>query len=251
MLLVSEGFDYYTFELLSPYQSLKHAVFTSKGPGGSDWTFSFGSTQNDETVQSNIREAEKILGLPKASFVGQVHASQALFLKPGECYRPSGPEDVLKGYDAIVGHPGQTLMIRLADCQGLILFEPQSQTLALVHSGWRGSVQNIIGKTIKAMEDKLGLKGQNLLACVTPCLGPCCAEFVNYLTELPEEFHEFRNASNNHFDFIAITRKQLLEAGLSPHNIEFSGICTRCSDQFYSYRRGDKGRFALMAGIVL
>ncbi|MDR1487882.1 MAG: polyphenol oxidase family protein [Deltaproteobacteria bacterium] len=250
MIKILGEVPYYTFSLLSPYPNLRHAVFTRQGPGGADWTFSFNGPQSDDDVLKNIKTASGILGTSEASFVGQVHGTEVLLLEPTRRYHPQGPQDVLKGYDAIIGRCGQTLMIRLADCQGIILFEPKSRTLALAHSGWRGSVQNIIGKTIGTMESELGLKGENILACVTPSLGFCCAEFKNYSSEIPKELHRFRNPANDHFDFIAVTRRQLLDCGIREENIEFSGICTRCDPQFYSYRRKDAGRFALMAGII-
>jgi copper oxidase (laccase) domain-containing protein len=92
------------------------------------------------------------------------------------------------------------------------------------------------------------LDPKNFLACFSPSLGPCCAEFVNYKTELPQEFWPFKDERDN-FDFPAISRGQLVNAGLKDDNIEFSGICTRCSDEFFSYRRGDTGRFAVIAGL--
>ena len=55
----------------------------------------------------------------------------------------------------------------------------------------------------------------------------------------------------NHFDFWAISRSQLLEAGLLEENIEVAGLCTKCQPEvFYSYR-GEKetGRFAAVVGM--
>ena len=44
----------------------------------------------------------------------------------------------------------------------------------------------------------------------------------------------------NHFDFWAISRRQLVEAGLRPEHIDTAGLCTRCNQQFFSYRRAAK-----------
>jgi copper oxidase (laccase) domain-containing protein len=54
---------------------------------------------------------------------------------------------------------------------------------------------------------------------------------------------------DNHFDLWAISRQQLLEAGLKEDRIEVSGLCTRCrTDLFYSYRNERRtGRFATVA----
>jgi hypothetical protein len=52
------------------------------------------------------------------------------------------------------------------------------------------------------------------------------------------------------FDFWAITRHQLLLAGVLLENISFSGICTLCQGElFYSFRKNKTtGRFLSTIG---
>jgi copper oxidase (laccase) domain-containing protein len=76
----------------------------------------------------------------------------------------------------------------------------------------------------------------NLLAVISPSLGPCCAEFIHYKNELPAWMHAFQ-IRPHHFDFWAISRKQLLDAGVLPGHIDTAGLCTRCNSRFFSYRR--------------
>jgi YfiH family protein len=246
---VHGGTTYYTFELLAPYSELRHGVMTREGPDGQDWTFSYQDTADPGLVNANIDTACSILGLQRPASVHQVHGARPLLLAPHENYQPNKSEEVFREYDALISAFGHSLMIKLADCQGLIIYDPTSRTLSLVHSGWRGSVQNIIGCVVKTMVKTFKLDPKYFLACCGPSLGPCCAEFVNHLKELPDEFRAYKD-DRDHFDFTAISRKQLIKAGLKDDNIEFSGICTRCSDEFYSYRRGDTGRFPIFAGVV-
>jgi copper oxidase (laccase) domain-containing protein len=89
-----------------------------------------------------------------------------------------------------------------------------------------------------------------MVAGIGPSLGPCCAEFVNYTREIPRRFWHYR-VSECHFDFWAITRAQLCQAGVVADNVYTSEICTRCNPQaFYSYR-GQRvtGRFAAAIGL--
>ncbi|MDR2386104.1 MAG: polyphenol oxidase family protein [Deltaproteobacteria bacterium] len=241
--------EFYTFEILAPYPELRHAVLSRHGPDGQDWTFSYQEGLDPELINANIELTVKALGLNFPIQVGQVHGAQALILAPQDSYLPKKPEEVWSGFDAIISAFGHSLMIKVADCQALILYDPSSSVLALVHSGWRGSVQNVIGRTVKTMARTFKLEPKNFLACCGPSLGPCHAEFINYERELPKSFWEFKD-QKNHFDFTAISRRQLLSAGLKDEHIEFSGLCTRCSEDFYSYRRGDSGRFALIAGLA-
>ncbi|MDR3135605.1 MAG: polyphenol oxidase family protein [Deltaproteobacteria bacterium] len=241
--------SYYSFELLAPYPELRHGIMCRRGPDGKEWTFSYGPENDVEKVNSNIDQACQALGLKRAIFVGQVHGIKPLVLAPTENYLPRKPEDVFQGFDAIISAFGQSMMVKVADCQGIIIYDPASRVLALVHSGWRGSAKNIVGRTIRAMVSLFKLDPATFLACVSPSLGPCCAEFINYKDELPQEFWAFKD-ERDYFDFTAVTRSQLEKAGVKEQNIEFSGICSRCSKDFYSHRRGDKGRFAIIAGVV-
>jgi YfiH family protein len=170
-------------------------------------------------------------------------------LEEKDVCQPQGPKEVPDGYDALAARGTQTLMVRLADCQGIIIYDPASRTVALVHSGWRGSVQNIAGKTVLALAEKYSLNPGTFVAAVSPSLGPCCAEFIHYRDELPESFWEYKDEKDR-FDFPAITKSQLVGAGLKPNNIELSGICTKCGPDFYSYRRKETGRFAVLAAVT-
>lgn len=122
--------------------------------------------------------------------------------------------------------------------------------VANVHSGWRGSIANIIGHTLDAMKKNFGSDPAHVVAGIGPSLGPCCAEFVNYKEEIPEPFWKYRN-DRRHFDFWAVSRDQLCEAGVCAENIHISGLCTRCrTDLFFSYRaEGITGRFAAIIGL--
>ena len=127
-----------------------------------------------------------------------------------------------------------------------MLVDPQSRIIANIHSGWRGSVLNIAGKTVRYLEERFGLNPAGTLAAVSPSLGPCCAEFVNYRREIPQEFWSFQ-VRPEYFDFWAITRDQLMAAGIGEENIEFAARCTVCGKaEFFSYRgEGPTGRMAV------
>jgi copper oxidase (laccase) domain-containing protein len=76
-------------------------------------------------------------------------------------------------------------------------------------------------------------------AVISPSLGPCCAEFINYRRELPAEFEQFM-VRKNYFDFWQISRYQLLSAGMSDERIETANTCTCCSADYFSYRRASR-----------
>lgn len=151
--------------------------------------------------------------------------------------RTPGADLTVDGYDALVTNcSGVALMVQLADCQGILLHDPEKSVAAAVHSGWRGSVNGVIEKTVATMEQAFGTSPEVIRALISPSLGPCCAEFINYRNELPEKFHAFRTR-DAYFNFWEISRMQLLESGLLRKNIKMEEICTSCNEDYFSYRR--------------
>ena len=150
----------------------------------------------------------------------------------------------------VTDRTGQLLVIQVADCQPVFIFDAQRRVVANIHSGWRGSIQNVIGSTVEVMRREYDCRPEDMVAAIGPSLGPCCAEFIHYRTEIPRNFWCYKD-TRDHFDFWAASKDQLVEAGLSSANIVLSGLCTRCrTDLFYSYRgEGETGRFAAVIGL--
>lgn len=201
---------------------------------------SFGVGDCEENVRENRQRLKAVLGIEMLASARQVHGDNVCVIDA-----PLSAETEFAGYDALItNQPGLGLMVQQADCQAVLLHDPVRRVVANVHCGWRGSVANIIAKTIAVMRERFGTNPADLMAGISPSLGPCCAEFVNYATELPAALHGYQTTAN-HFDFWAISRGQLLAAGLLSAHIETAGICTRCSPDYFSFRRQRRtGRFA-------
>lgn len=180
-------------------------------------------------------------------FMNQVHGKEILLLKNGSPGFPQGAN----ADAAITDRQDIALMVKQADCQGIILYDPVPKVVALVHCGWRGNTLNILGSVVERMVSEFPCSRDRIKAAIGPSLGPCCAEFVTYREIFPESFLPFM-VRENHFDLWGISRNQLLEAGLSDENIEIAGICTRCrTDLYFSYRaEKTTGRFATVAMLV-
>jgi polyphenol oxidase len=187
---------------------------------------------SDEAVDENRRRIRQNLGLGTLVSAHQVHGTAVA------CWEGKRRTDVeIADSDALMtDRPGAGLLIQQADCQAVLLFDPVQNAVAAVHCGWRGSVQGILSQVVAAMGSRYGSAPADLLAMISPSLGPCCAEFVNHRDELPEEFRPFQVA-DNHFDFWRISRSQLIAAGMDARRVTVSGICTACSEEYFSYRR--------------
>ena len=241
-----QGLEWLEFELLADQPKLQHAIFLRHG-GVSQGAFASlnvggGTGDNPRHIMRNRQKIQKLLKLDHLVSGKQVHGSEIALVHShaeiGEC-------DALVTAERELG-----LMIKHADCQAAIFYDPMSHAVANVHSGWRGSVQNIYGKVVAFLHKTYGTRPQNLLVGISPSLGPNHAEFIHYKTELPEHFWAFQTMPH-YFDFWQISRMQLLQAGVLAHHIEIAQLCTFAESQdFFSYRR-DKttGRHATVVAL--
>ncbi|NPB08759.1 MAG: peptidoglycan editing factor PgeF [Thermodesulfobacteria bacterium] len=233
---------FYRFSALE----IPHAVFTRRG-GVSEGPYatlnlSFEVGDDPERVKENRRRIKEGLACRYLVSAKQVHGAEVFLARGLE-------EDLeVEGYDALItDQPGVGLLIKQADCQALILYEPERKALGLIHAGWRGLVRGVIPRTIRALRESFGVSPERLRAFISPSLQPCCAEFRDWERLFPEEFARFR-LPGNHFDLPAISRHLLLKEGLEPENIFVSRLCTRCREEFFSYRREKRsGRFGTLA----
>lgn len=193
---------------------------------------SYGVGDESTAVAANRARIKDALDLQRLVSARQVHGDGIHCLDS----RPAADLEV-DGVDALVTDlPEVGIMVQHADCQAVLLFDPLKRVIGAVHSGWRGSVQNILGKTVELIVSRYRSRADDLLAVISPSLGPCCSEFVNHRLELPLHFRSYR-AGENHFDFWRISQEQLIAAGLKPASISVAGVCTSCSRDYFSYRR--------------
>jgi purine-nucleoside/S-methyl-5'-thioadenosine phosphorylase / adenosine deaminase len=250
----TNGLPLYRFRLLGGCPGLQHAVFTRLG-GVSSAPFaslnvSYGTQDDAGKVRENLRRVRAATGNASLVYGRQVHGGTLLAIHEHLPLDPEIPYP-LEGVDGFISSvPGLTMMVKVADCQGVLLFDPRRRVAAAVHAGWRGSVQNVVGKAVRLMAAEFQCRPADLIAGISPSLGPCCAEFRNWRHELPEHFLPYQ-VRPTYFDFWAISRAQLMEAGVPGENIEIAGLCTRCHpDVFYSYRgEGQTGRSAVTIGV--
>jgi len=193
-----------------------------------------------ENVDSNLKILQKIMGAETLIYMNQVHGRDILVLQREK------DTEIRCGVhaDAVITNiPYLGLMVKQADCQAVILLDPAQSVVANVHCGWRGNVVNILGAVVQRMKTDFNSKRSDLIACISPSLGPCCAEFKTYEEIFDQNLHRFM-VRRNYFDLWEMSRAQLLEAGLRENNIEIAGICSKCnSHTFFSYRaEGTTGR---------
>lgn len=165
---------------------------------------------------------------------------------------------VLEGIDALMTNiPGVCIGVSTADCIPVIIYDPEHHAASVVHSGWRGTVANIVGVAVTSMQMAYHARPEALKAVIGPGIS-----LQNF--EVGDEVYDqfvvagypmeqvARRYEKWHIDLWQCCRLQLEETGLKHDNIQTAGICTYDhSDDYFSARRMgiDSGR--ILTGIVL
>lgn len=246
-----QNLTFFQFDHFNHQAGLVHGVFTRRGgvspPPYDSLNIGYMGGDAPENVARNRAAVTGCLGIHDTIFVKQVHGKTVHPITDGTYIDAT---ETIEADAMITDRPDVLLCIKLADCQGVLLFDPVRRVIANIHSGWRGSIADIIGNTVSIMSTEFKTDPAHIIAGISPSLGPCCAEFIHYRKEIPRHFWKYKDAQDR-FDFWQISENQLQTAGVSSGNIRTARICTRCRhDLFYSYRKeGKTGRFTAAIGL--
>ncbi len=220
----------YQFKIFSTYKESLACGTTLRSMGSFE--------RKDPKFLRNVEQ----LGLGEPVLAEQTHSDVIFKVDHLPETEPEGDAFVTRTKNLLLG-------AKSADCQGVVIFDPIREAVGVVHSGWKGSTQNIIGKTIQRMKKAFGSKGKDLLVGISPSLGPCCSEFSDPEEELPAFCHPYI-LDNKHVDFWSLSKKQCADEGMLESNVEVAGICTKCDPNYFSYRLGDDQRMMTFAKLI-
>jgi len=191
-------------------------------------------------------------GLPADgfAFARQVHgADMAVATRAGW----QGHADAL-----MTERPGLPLAIFTADCVPIVVYDLANRRLAMVHAGWRGTVEAVARVAVHALVEAGG-RPETFLAALGPSIGPCCYEvdapvIARLDTAFPDAGRAWVTATSPGkwmLDLWKANEDQLEGAGLDRAQIDNPRLCTACrADLFFSYRRGrGEGRLVTLAAI--
>lgn len=214
----------------------------------------------DAVIENRGRAAKAIgLELDDLVFCNQAHGREVARIDDRDRGRGTRSVDgAVPGADALVTRtPGVGLVVMMADCVPIVLFDPVTASLACIHAGWRGTVARVVEATVQTMVAD-GVRPQDLLAGIGPAipferyqvgaeveraareqLGPDAEAVV-----APDADGRWR------FDLWEANRRLLLGAGVAVSNISLAAIPTGGDGPFYSDRdERPCGRFAALARI--
>lgn len=152
--------------------------------------------------------------------------------------------------DALITNaPGTALVVFTADCTPILFHDPVTGAVGAAHAGWKGTAQDIAGKTVRAMVDELGCRAEDIRAAIGPNIGSCCFQTDSDVPEAmlaafgPEAAPFIRPSGDKYYvNLKEINALSLRRAGI--RCIDISTDCTMCQPhRFWSHRvtRGLRG----------
>ncbi len=244
----NNGVSYLQFTKLLEYEEIiKHAISLKPIDIGSNDTF----YKKQEAVYADYKKLCNMLNLDYQNIYRpyQTHTDTV------KCIQSEMAGIFTKDFrdvDALVtNRKNKILSISIADCIGIIFFDPIKKVIANTHSGWQGTYKLISKKTVEKMVDNYGCNTKDIICCIGPSIRKCHFEVDE---DLSEKFYEkFKYLSNiddiisigkikenkqkYNIDTVLINKETMLQMGLKEENIIDCGLCTVCnSDKFHSYR---------------
>jgi len=205
--------------------------------------------------QDNRQELAFLLGIniEKLIFPRQTHSNSV-------CKLEDVPKEEIAETDALItDQPGLCLCVQTADCVPILLFDPVKNVAAAVHSGWRGTVQQIVRTTVEKMKQEYNSNFTDILAAIGPSISPEVYEVGDEVVEAARnsipgvEKTLHKNPSGKyHFDLWEANRLILLDCGLLSENIEVLAECSFLEDgKYFSARREGEQTGRMVSGIML
>jgi polyphenol oxidase len=171
-----------------------------------------------EAVDENLSIVRAAMNGRPAAWVRQVAGDTVLRVSGAGL---AGEADAL-----ITAEPNLCLSVAIADCVPVALIGEHE--VAMVHSGWRGTLAGVSGKAAREIQ------GSAIRAYIGPSIRRCCYEVSQDLAdEFAARFGEVV-VSGRYLSLQEAIRTDLEETGVEVHDL---GLCTGCRpDLFYSHR---------------
>lgn len=195
-------------------------------------------------VEENVRRVGTTGGFDPGALrrVRQVHGADVVAVDTADGHTEADGLWCGREHRAVVA-------VLTADCVPILLADLDGRVAGAVHSGWRGTVANIVGAAV----DVLGavVSPSRLLAAIGPCIETDAFEVSEDVAgQFAPRFVTTEGYAKPHVDLVSAVRSQLVEAGVPSANVERIGGCTHANpDRYFSYRRDGAGIGQMMSFI--
>ena len=215
-------------------------TFTDKNDGN----LAFHVEDNEINVIKNRKNLALKLGYNYEDLVymNQIHSANIIVVDE------NSPKLVDNCDSIITRSKNLPLMVMVADCIPILMFDSKQGVVAAIHAGRNSTFLEISKKTAAFFIEKFSSNPEDIRVILGASIQKCCYEVSDELSKIVENSFGKEFVENNYIDLQGINKKQLNDLGIK--NIEISNICTKCGDKsYFSYRKDKKtGRFA---GIII
>ncbi len=174
-------------------------------------------------------------------------------------------DDSIPDSDAIHTNLAEVpLLLLVADCVPVLIYDAAHHAVAVVHAGWRGAIAHIVERTIDSMHEVYGTLPSDCYLFVGPSIG---ADSFEVSEEIAEQFRGDMHAlglsqvdqvvryiqraeqPTPHVDLKGYIAACVVHKGVPLKQVSVSSTDTMTTDGCYSYRRdhGRTGRMAMFA----
>ena len=206
--------------------------------------------ETEEHVEKNLSILASAVGFDPAKLVltRQTHTDIVRRVTAAD-HRGLFHRDYPECDGLITNDPGVTLMIFTADCTPILFHDPVTGAVGACHAGWKGTAQDIGGKTVAAMVEAYGCDPGNIRAAIGPNIAQCCFETDGDVPEamvqtFGREAEAFIRKQNEKYyvNLKEINALSLRRRGV--RHVEISESCTMCEHHrvwSHRYTRGLRG----------
>lgn len=235
----------FTFSNLSQISGLVHGISTKKYNGM--------QTGKKKTIIPLIPFLED-LNIAQEKIVGmyQVHSNIVKNVS-----RKDAPA-LLSDTDGLLTNERDLFLFGgFADCVPVLFYDTKTHRCGIVHSGWRGTYEEIVVRMIEKMQSE-GASVQDIIVGIGPSIRGCCYDidkkrFLSFKEKFPQVEKYVQKKEGKYFlDLAKLIAHQLKTQGVLEEHIEDAQICTSDeSERFYSYRKTEnKGNIKTFAAII-
>lgn len=169
-------------------------------------------------------------GSGPVSVAQQVHGADLVSV-------PAGGIDGAVGDALLTTAPGTALGVRTADCVPVVLVADAGAAVAVVHSGWPGTLAGVVPRALEALRRQ---GATDIDAVIGPCIRAHSYEFgASHLETFVDRFGAGVRATTawntDALDLVHAVRTQLDDGGVA--TVDDVGIDTFTSVSYCSFRR--------------
>lgn len=155
-------------------------------------------------------------------------------------------ESAIQGYDAMYTKDADLLLYSFhADCTPVMIYCEDKKIVAEIHSGWKGTVNEIVGKTVNHLIRNENCDPQYIYAYIGPSIEyrnfEAKDDIINLVKNMSfdtSSFYTLKDDGAYLLNSKGLIKQQLLNLGVLDKNIKTSPYCTMENDElFFSYRK--------------